>query len=141
MLAVNTSQAATDQSRIYFWREAKVCAIGKYTPPVRPQALATIVDDHLAGAGKMVADDMERLLDCIAEKESSNGKNLYGDYRNGVPTSFGAYQWRVHLHPQVSYDCAMDYDCAREKAREAIEQGFGWWWTTFSPCLKELGLI
>jgi len=124
MLAVNTSQAATDQSRIYFWRELPVCAIGKYTPPVRPQALATIVDDP-----------MERLLDCIAEKESSNGKNLYGDYRNGVPTSFGAYQWRVHLHPQVSYDCAMDYDCAREKAREAIKQGFGWWWTSYKECL------
>jgi len=124
MLAINTSQAATDQSRIYFWREAKVCAVGKYTPPVRPQTRATIVDD-----------EMERLLDCIAENESSNGKNLYGDYRNGVPTSFGAYQWRVHLHPQVSYDCAMDYDCAREKAREAIEQGFGWWWTSYNDCL------
>ena len=124
MLAVNTSQAATDQSRIYFWREAKVCAIGKYIPPVRPQTLATIVDD-----------EMERLLDCLAEKESSNGKNLYGDYRNGVPTSFGAYQWRVHLHPQVSYDCAMDYDCARQKTMEAIEQGFGWWWTSYKECL------
>ena len=124
MLAINTSQAATSQSRIYFWREAKVCAVGKYTPPVRPQTRATIVDD-----------EMERLLDCIAENESSNGKNLYGDYRNGVPTSFGAYQWRVHLHPQVSYDCAMDYDCAREKAREAIEQGFGWWWTSYKDCI------
>ena len=79
MLAVNTSQAATDQSRIYFWREAKVCAIGKYIPPARPQTRATIVDDP-----------MERLLDCIAEKESSNGKNLYGDYRNGVPMAYGA---------------------------------------------------
>lgn len=124
MLAINTSQAATDQSRIYFWREAKVCAIGKYIPPARPQTRATIVDD-----------EMERLLDCLAEKESSNGKNLYGDYRNGVPTSFGAYQWRIHLHPQVSYDCAMDYDCARQKTREAIEQGFGWWWTSYNDCL------
>jgi hypothetical protein len=124
MLAINTSQAATDQSRIYFWREAKVCAVGKYTPSVRPQTRATIVDD-----------DMERLLDCLAKKESSNGKNLYGDYRNGVPTSFGAYQWRVHLHPQVSYDCAMDYDCARQKTREAIEQGFGWWWTSYKDCI------
>ena len=124
MLAINTSQAATDQSRIYFWRELPVCAIGKYNPPIRTETRATIVDDP-----------MERLLDCIAEKESSNGKNLYGDYRNGVPTSFGAYQWRVHLHPQVSYDCAMDYNCAREKAREAIEQGFGWWWTSYNDCL------
>lgn len=124
MLAINTSQAATDQSRIYFWRELPVCAIGKYIPPARPQTRATIVDD-----------EMERLLDCLAEKESSNGKNLYGDYRNGVPTSFGAYQWRIHLHPQVSYDCAMDYDCARQKTREAIEQGFGWWWTSYNDCL------
>lgn len=85
----------------------------------------------------VIADDMERLLDCIAEKESSNGKNLYGDYRNGRPTSFGAYQWRVHLHPEVSYDCAMDYWCAREKTREAIERGFGWWWTSSDDCLQK----
>ena len=124
MLAINTSQAATDQSRIYFWRELPVCAIGKYNPPIRTETRATIVDDP-----------MERLLDCIAEKESSNGKNLYGDYRNGVPTSFGAYQWRIHLHPQVSYDCAMDYDCARAYTRRMIEVGRGGEWTSYNDCL------
>jgi len=126
MLAVNTSQAATDQSRIYFWREAKVCAIGKYTPPVRPQALATIVDDP-----------MERLLDCIAEKESSNGKNLYGDYRNGVPMAYGAYQIWLKYHP-IGYDCAMDYDCARAYTRRMIEVGRGGEWTSYNDCRENL---
>ena len=137
MLAVNTSQAATDQSRIYFWRELPVCAIGKYTPPVRPQALATIVDDHLAGVGKMVADDMERLLDCIAEKESSNGKNLYGDYRNGVPMAYGPYQIWLKYHP-IGYDCAMDYDCARAYTRRMIEVGRGEEWTSYNDCRENL---
>jgi hypothetical protein len=123
MLAINTSQAATDQSRIYFWREAKVCAVGKYTPPVRPQTRATIVDD-----------EMERLLDCIAENESSNGKNLYGDYRNGIPMAYGHYQIWLKYHP-IGYDCAMDYDCARDYTRRMIEAGRGGEWTSYKDCI------
>lgn len=134
MLAINTSQAATDQSRIYFWREAKVCAVGKYTPPVRPQTLVMITDDHLAGVGKMVADDMERLLDCMWDRESTRGKNLYGDYYNGIPRAYGHYQIWLKYHP-IGYDCAMDYDCARDYTRRMIEAGRGEEWTSYEECL------
>lgn len=78
-------------------------------------------------------DELEKLLDCIWEKESSRGKNMIGD--NGL--AFGHYQIHLDKHP-VSYDCAMDFGCSRDYTRQMIKAGKGSWWTAFSPCLKEL---
>ncbi len=99
-------------------RSLPVCDLN-YTPTIKTQIRAVIVDDEL-----------EKLLDCIWEKESGRGKNMIGD--NGL--AFGHYQIHLDKHP-VSYDCAMDYDCARAYTRRMIEVGRGGEWTSYNDCL------
>jgi len=89
-----------------------------YIPTIKTQTRAVVADDEL-----------ERLLDCIWEKESSCGKNMVGD--NGL--AIGHYQIHIHCHP-VSYDCAMDFDCSRDYTRKMILAGKGYLWTAYSRC-------
>ena len=99
-------------------RSLPVCDIN-YIPAIKTQTRAVIVDN-----------DLERLLDCIWEKESSRGKNMIGD--NGL--AIGHYQIHIHCH-NVSYDCAMDFECSRDYTRQMILAGKGYLWTTYYKCL------
>lgn len=76
------------------------------------------------------SDSMERLLDCLWLNESGRGKSMFGD--NGM--AFGHFQWWLSKHSNVTYDCAMDYDCSKEKTKEAILAGHSSWWTTYPKC-------
>ena len=111
------------------------------TPPGEP-GCPTIQDNALIGISSHESQDstvravltysepMAELLDCIWFNESGRGTRMIGDY--GM--AFGHYQWWLSLHPDMTYDCAMDYDCSTKKTAEAIEAGHSSWWTTYSRC-------
>jgi len=82
--------------------------------------------------GSLIGDDMVDLLDCMWEKESSRGKNMIGD----LGLAIGHYQIHISKHPEVSYWCAMDYECSKSWTARQIKEGNGGWWTTYKICLK-----
>ncbi|MFA5452699.1 MAG: hypothetical protein WC248_03925 [Candidatus Methanomethylophilaceae archaeon] len=78
---------------------------------------------------------MSELLDCLWLNESSRGARMYGDYWNGKPLAYGHYQIWLHIHPEVSYDCAMDLECSAAYTADEIRAGRLWQWTRYDYCL------
>jgi hypothetical protein len=78
--------------------------------------------------------EMEELIDCVWNAESSRGQNLFGDYKDGYPRAFGQFQIWLEYHP-ITYECAMDFECSAGYFVEMVEQGKGSCWTTYPDCI------
>jgi len=75
----------------------------------------------------------DKLLDCMWLIESSRGASKYIRGDHGL--AYGDFQIHIDKHP-VSEECAMDYYCSSKYVLENIEKGNGWWWTSYTKCLK-----
>ena len=109
-------------------RSSLVAISNPESPELAPRA------DIISGVGDS-GEGIEELLDCIRFEESSDGLNLYGDYRNGDPMALGPYQIWPSLHPDIALDCIMNEPCAREWTRQQILAGHGSWWTSYKNCI------
>jgi len=75
------------------------------------------------------------IADCVWNKESSRGQNMFGDYRDGVPMAYGHFQIWLSLH-LITYECAMDYNCSLSYFLKEVRMGNGELWTTYKGCLN-----
>ena len=73
--------------------------------------------------------ELADLLICMWEKESSYGKFLIGD--NGK--AFGHFQIWISKH-DITYNCAMDFECSLGFTAQKIKEGKGILWTTYKGC-------
>jgi len=69
------------------------------------------------------------------ERESSFGKNLFGDYRYGKPKAIGHYQIWIYKHP-ISYECAIDFECSTDFVYKMLKEGKGNLWVTYKNCVQ-----
>jgi hypothetical protein len=127
LLAVGESSASEPKSIVIALPDVSAyltvgdCAVKAAIPPVMPKIVTEAV---------MVTP----LLDCMWNRESSRGQNMFGDYRKGVPMATGHFQIWLSKHP-ITYDCAMDFDCSAKYTLEQIKAGKGYLWTSYRGCL------
>lgn len=126
LLAVGESCASEPNLKIVALPDASAyitvgdCAVKAMIPPVMPKTRTEAVI-------------VTPLLDCMWNKESSRGQNMFGDYRKGIPMATGHFQIWLSKHP-ISYDCAMDFDCSAKYTLEQIKAGNGRFWTSYQGC-------
>lgn len=102
----------------------------------RPRILASRTEiDYYQELIKKKYPEKANLLICLWERESSKGRNMYGDFRNGEPMAFGHFQVWLKYHP-ISYECSMDLECSLQFTAEMIEKGYGRLWTPYNRCKK-----
>jgi len=82
--------------------------------------------------GSLITSD---LVDCVWKRESSRGKNMFGDYKNGEPRAYGHFQIWLSVHP-ITYECAMDFECSSNYFKKKVSEGKGYLWTTYEECIK-----
>jgi len=82
--------------------------------------------------GKITPEEAT-LIDCVWKGESTRGKKMFGDYKNGVPMAYGHFQIWLSEHP-VTYECAMDFDCSSSYFLKKVREGQGELWTTYKNC-------
>ena len=73
-------------------------------------------------------------LICLWKEESQNGTNMIGDGRLAI----GHFQIHIDKHPEVSYECAMDFSCSLKYTAENIIKGNQNWWSPIKNEICEL---
>lgn len=74
--------------------------------------------------------DKADLLYCMWGKESTFGQDKRrGDHGLAV----GPFQIHIDKHP-ITEQCALDFECALSYAAKSIQEGYGWWWSSYQKC-------
>lgn len=108
--------------------------LGSFIPSATLASLGDTFNEYHSVRYKGVR--MSEILTCLWLDESSYGKYMYGDYYNGKPLAYGHFQIWLHMHPEVSYNCAMSLECSAEYTADEILAGRGWQWANFDSCLE-----
>jgi hypothetical protein len=119
------------QSKISFYQEKNecVCAIGKYAPPMIFHTYVDIVETKSYKKKCMIS---EKLVDCMWNEESSRGKNLK---RGDHGLAYGHFQIHLIDNPEVTEECAMDYECSKQWTINQLEIGNCWKWPSYYRCI------
>lgn len=124
-----SAPTASYQSNLYLIEGNTVKAI--VSPfNLRFPVYGTLIGSDERDLIRMEYPELADLLICMWQEESSSGKRLIGDHGKAI----GHFQIWISKHP-VSYECAMDFQCALAYTAEKIKEGKGFWWTSYKKCL------